>query len=99
MELGPVNTIGMAATGAHFAQFEKRGATDTGAPGALVRWGGDTGCILATSDEEMGKWVPSLRAAAQIRPYFVVALGSGVATAFGLRLVWPNFRSQRHPSQ
>src|SRR5580658_5646058 len=48
----------MAATGAHFAQFEKRGATDTGAPGALVRWGGDTGCVLATSDEEMGKMGP-----------------------------------------
>jgi hypothetical protein len=46
-----------------------------------------TGCLLATIDEEMGK----------IGPYFILALGSGPATAFGLAFVWPDFRSQRHP--
>jgi hypothetical protein len=35
----------MAATGADSPQFEERGETDTG-------------CILATSDEEMGKTGP-----------------------------------------
>jgi hypothetical protein len=35
----------------------------------------------------------------EIRPYFVFALDNGVAAAIGLGLVWPNFRSQRHPSQ
>ena len=72
---GPVNATGMAATGAGFAQFEERGETDTG-------------CIFATSDEEMGKTGPRpsglRRKSAQT---FVVILDSGVATAFGLRLV------------
>jgi hypothetical protein len=43
--LGPVHAIGMAATGGHFSQFEEGGVTDTG-------------CILATSDEEMEKMDP-----------------------------------------
>ncbi len=38
---------------------------------------------------------PSLRVAEKIRPYFVVVLEGGPATAFGLRRVWPDFRSQR----
>ena len=46
-----------------------------------------------------GKLAPSLRVAAQIGPYCVLALGGGVATALGLGLVWPGFRSQRHPSR
>jgi hypothetical protein len=40
---------------------------------------------------------PSVRVAAQIGPYFVLALDLGVTKAFGLRLVWPNFRPQRCP--
>ena len=60
----------------------------------------DTGRILATSDAEMGKNGP--------RPFglrgksghtFVVVLTCGAATAFGLRLVWPDFPAQRHPPQ
>lgn len=72
--------------GADFSQFEERGATDTGR-------------ILATNDEEIRKPAPSLRVAAKIRACFVVALGSGAATAFGLRLACPDFRTQRlHPN-
>ncbi len=40
---------------------------------------------------------PSLWVAAQNGPYFVIGLELGAAKAFGLRLVWPNFRSQRRP--
>ena len=40
---------------------------------------------------------PSLWVAEKIRPYFVVVLDGGPATAFGLRRVWPDFRSQRCP--
>jgi predicted phosphoribosyltransferase len=40
---------------------------------------------------------PSLRVAEKIQPYFVVVLDGGPATAFGLRLAWPDFRSQRCP--
>ena len=40
---------------------------------------------------------PSLRVAAKIGPYFILALDGGPATAFGLGFVWPDFRSQRHP--
>ncbi len=32
----------------------------------------------------------------KIGPYFVVALDSGPATAFALRLVWADFDPQRH---
>jgi hypothetical protein len=46
-----------------------------------------------------GKPAPSLRVAENIRPYFILALDGGPATAFGLGFVWPNFRSQRHPPQ
>ena len=38
---------------------------------------------------------PALRVATQIGPYFVVVLDGGPATAFGLRRVWADFRSQR----
>jgi hypothetical protein len=38
-------------------------------------------------DEELGKIGPSLRAAAKIRPYFILALDGGPATAFGLGFV------------
>ena len=47
--------------------------------------------------ERSGKSAPSLRVADKIGPYFVVALDLGVAKAFGLRLVWPDFLSQRCP--
>jgi hypothetical protein len=40
---------------------------------------------------------PSLRVATQIEPYVVVGLDLGATKAFGLRLVWRNFRSQRCP--
>ncbi|MGD0738272.1 MAG: hypothetical protein ABR957_01665 [Terracidiphilus sp.] len=40
---------------------------------------------------------PSLRVAAQIGPYFILALDGGPATAFGLGFVWPDFRPQRCP--
>jgi len=33
----------------------------------------------------------------KIGPYVVVVLDCGAATAFGLRLVWPDFHKQRHP--
>jgi hypothetical protein len=80
--------MGWAATGANFSQFEKRGVTHTG-------------CLLATSDGEMGKIgpVPSTstqhtefacpgpEVGANIRPYFILALDGGPATAFGLGFV------------
>jgi ribonuclease HII len=40
---------------------------------------------------------PSLWVAEKIGPYFIVGLDGGPATAFGLRFVWPDFLSQRHP--
>ncbi len=61
-----------------------------------------TGCLLATSDNEIGKIGPVPPAstparkvrvpgapgvAAKIRPYFVLALDLGAAKAFGLGLV------------
>jgi len=39
--------------------------------------------------QKWGKLVPSLRVAAQIGPYRVLALGGGVATALGLGLACP----------
>jgi hypothetical protein len=42
-------------------------------------------------DEELGKIGPVPRAAAKIRPYFILALDGGPATAFGLGFVWPDF--------
>ena len=86
----------MPATGAIFAQVEERGETDTGR-------------ILATSDEEMRKMarpesfypsklcLPGTRVAVKIGPDFIVGLGSGPATACGLRFVRPNFLTQRPP--
>ena len=38
----------------------------------------------ATSDNEIGKIGSSLRVAAKIRPYFILGLDGGPATAFGL---------------
>ena len=46
-----------------------------------------------------GKLAPPLRVAAQIGPDFIVILDCGPATAFGLRLVWPDFRPQRRPRE
>jgi|HubBroStandDraft_1064217.scaffolds.fasta_scaffold28587_4 hypothetical protein len=40
---------------------------------------------------------PSLRVTAKIGPYRVVSLDLGATKAFGLRLVWPDFRQQRYP--
>ena len=41
---------------------------------------------------------PALRVAEKIQPYFILALGGGPATAFGLGFVWPDFPSQRRAS-
>jgi hypothetical protein len=38
---------------------------------------------------------PSLRVAVKIRPYFILVLDGGPATAFGLGFVWPDFLKQR----
>jgi hypothetical protein len=72
-----------------------------------------TGCLL-TIDNEIGKIGPGPKgcgensrgpqrwvfiAGVEIGPYFILALDSGPATAFGLGFVWPDFRSQRHPPQ
>jgi hypothetical protein len=43
----------------------------------------------------MEKIGPSLRVAGKIRPYFILAIDGGPATAFGLGFVWPDFSSQR----
>ena len=51
-----------------------------------------TGCLLATSDNEIGKIGPGPEGVAvKIRPYFILALGGGPATAVGLGSVWPDF--------
>jgi hypothetical protein len=64
----------MVATGDNFAQFEEGGVTDTG-------------CILATTDEEMRKIGPVPPGCGENPLILVVVLDSGAATAFGLRLV------------
>ena len=47
-----------------------------------------TGCLLATSDNEIGKIGPGPEGVAvKIRPYFILALGGGPATAVGLGFV------------
>ncbi len=70
--------------------------------------------LRATSDEEMGKIGPSPSAFTPARKVRVpgapglrrksvhTSLKSstvGPATAFGFRLVWTDFRSQRHPRE
>lgn len=40
---------------------------------------------------------PSRRVAVKIGPYCVVGLDLGATKAFGLRLVWTDFSSQRQP--
>jgi hypothetical protein len=47
----------------------------------------DTGCLLATSDNEIGKIGPARRVAEKIGSYFILALDGGPATAFGLGFV------------
>jgi hypothetical protein len=47
----------------------------------------------------MGKMGASPRVAGKIGPYFILALDSGPATAFGLGFVWPDFPSQRRPRE
>jgi len=85
-ELGPVNTTQAVATGANFREFEERG----------VRC---SELLERRETTKSGKLAPSLRVAAQIRPYFVLALDSGVATMVGLGLVRPDFHPQRHPPE
>ena len=69
--LGPVNTTRTVATGANFFEFQERGAHCSQ-------------LLKRRATTESGKLAPSLRVAAQIGPYFVLALDGGVATAFGL---------------
>jgi hypothetical protein len=72
----------------------------------------NTGNLRAASDAEVRKTGRSPQAsirhasragdpgvAVKIGRYFVVVLGSGPATAVVLRLVWPDFLSQRHPRE
>ena len=42
-----------------------------------------------------GKSAPARRVARKIWPYFVIVLDLGATKAFGLCLVWPDFRQQR----
>jgi hypothetical protein len=63
----------MGATGGHFSEIEVGGVTHTG-------------CMLTTSDEEIGKWPPSLRVAVKIQSVCVVVLVFGTTKLFGLRL-------------
>jgi len=55
--------------------------------------------LRATKGDEMERIGPSPRVAAKNRPYFVVILDGGPATAFGFRLVRTDFRTQRHPRE
>jgi hypothetical protein len=58
--------------------------------------------LVSASDERQRSernWPSALWVAAKIGPYFVAALNGGPATAFGLRLLWPDFLSQRRPPQ
>jgi len=71
------------ATGADFFEFSERGVNCSR---LLER--------RATTKSE--KLAPSLRVAEKNGPYFILALDSGPATAFGLGFVWPDFRSQRY---
>jgi hypothetical protein len=65
----------MAATGSDFAYFEEGGARDTG-------------CTLATTDEEIRKMDPVPAGCGENSGHtFVVVLESGAATVFELRLV------------
>jgi len=66
--------------------FSSSRSEERGVPGVLKR----------RATKKWGKLAPALWVAAQIAPYFVVVLGSGVATTVVLRLGWRDFRSQRH---
>jgi hypothetical protein len=66
-----------------------RGARSAGIPSVFKR----------RATKPWGKSARALRVAAKIGPYFVVILDSGLATAFGFRLVSANFGLQRSPSQ
>ena len=55
-----------------------------------------TGCLLATSNNEIGKIGPGPEGCGEIGPYFILALDGGPATAIGLGFVWTDFPSQRH---
>ena len=98
-----------------FSVLGARSDAYRGPRGQVFVRGVDTGCLLTTSDDEMGKLAPSLRVAAnyrgprrrvfvagvenrgprrrvfvagvEIRPYFILALDGGPATAFGLGFV------------
>jgi hypothetical protein len=53
--------------------------------------------VSASDAKKWEKLAPAPRVAAKIGPYFVVDLDLGATKAIGLRLVWPDFRSQRCP--
>jgi hypothetical protein len=73
--------------------LERRATTEWGklAPSlrvaAQIRGPGDRSSSLG--------WRQVFVAGVEIGPYFVVVLGGGPATVVVLRLVWPDFRSQR----
>jgi hypothetical protein len=79
---------------ASFLQFQEQESSNTGnlraASDAEVRKTGFHPARFARRD---------LGVAVKIGRYFVVVLGSGPATAVVLRLVWPDFLSQRHPRE
>jgi hypothetical protein len=51
--------------------------------------------VFAAGVEIRGPRRQVVVAGVEIGPYFVVVLGGGPATVVVLRLVWPDFRSQR----
>src|ERR1035438_7805826 len=53
--LGPVNTTGVVSTGDNFCEFKERGVMHTG-------------CLLATSDDEIGKLARPFRAGGKSGP-------------------------------
>jgi hypothetical protein len=63
----------------------------------MPAWGSTGSPASYPSGEGLSLRAPSLRAAAKIGPYFVAGFDFGTTKAFSLRLVWPDFRLQRHP--
>ena len=98
------------AGGQFFSNQGARSDAYRGPRGQVCVRGVDTGCLLATINDESGKigpgpstYTPATKAcrrgpgvAAKIRPYLILALDGEPAIAFGLGFVWPDFRPQRH---
>jgi hypothetical protein len=58
-----------------------------------------TGCMLATSNAEIGKIGPSPPGCGANRAMLRCRPRLGIAKAFVLRLVWHNLRPQRYPRE